>query len=107
MGSPTTRSKAHLKELGYEAVVVERWNSFARIRQDLKGVDILGFKAGEPLLAVQTTSDVHHADHCDKLRLSGNAALWKACGVNIEVWSWGKRGARGERKLWTLRREAL
>jgi hypothetical protein len=105
--TPTQRTKKMLKDLGYDAIVVERWNAWAKIRQDCKGVDILAFKAGEPLLAIQTTTGEHHADHCDKLKLTGNDRLWKGCGVALEVWSWSKRGARGERKVWTVRREAL
>ena len=35
--SPTARSLAHLRSLGYTARVVERWNPFAKIRQDLLG----------------------------------------------------------------------
>jgi hypothetical protein len=29
--SPTARSLAHLRELGYTAKVVEHWNAFAKI----------------------------------------------------------------------------
>ncbi len=32
---------------------------------------------------------------------------WLDAGGRFEIWSWGKRGGRGERKLWTLRSEAL
>jgi hypothetical protein len=37
--TPTARSLAHLKALGYEERVVEKWNPFAKIRQDLFGMD--------------------------------------------------------------------
>jgi hypothetical protein len=33
--SPTARSLQHLKALGYHAKIVEKWNPFAKIRQDL------------------------------------------------------------------------
>jgi hypothetical protein len=55
--SPTARSLAHLKALGYQAKVVEKWNPFAKIRQDLFGADILALKPGEPVLVVQATTD--------------------------------------------------
>jgi len=59
--SPTQRSLAHLKELGYTAKVVERWNPFAKIRQDLFGTDVLVLKPGEPVLVVQATTGSNHA----------------------------------------------
>jgi hypothetical protein len=37
--SPTARSLQHLKSLGAYARVVEKWNAFAKIRQDLFGAD--------------------------------------------------------------------
>ena len=56
MTSPTQRSLAHLRALGYRVAIVERWNPFARIRQDLFGVlDLLAVKDGE-ILGVQVTS---------------------------------------------------
>ena len=39
MMSPTQRSLHHLKALGYQARTVERWNAFAKIRQDVWGAD--------------------------------------------------------------------
>lgn len=35
------------------------------------------------------------------------AKFWKKCGGIILLISWSKRGARGERKLWTARIEEL
>jgi hypothetical protein len=105
--SPTQRSLAHLKALGYHAKVVERWNPFARVRQDLFGGDILALKAGEPVLIVQATSGTNHAARRTKLEKEGFRALWTGAGARLEVWSWAKQGARGKRKTWTVRREAL
>lgn len=59
--SPTQRSLAHLKALGYHAKVVEKWNPFAKIRQDLFGADVLALKPGEPVLVVQATPGSNHA----------------------------------------------
>ena len=105
--SPTQRSLAHLKTLGYIARVVERWNPFARVRQDLFGVDILGLKAGQPVLVVQCTSASNHAARRIKLEAAGFTTLWKESGAVLEVWSWTKTGKKGKRKLWTLRKEIL
>lgn len=56
MSSPTQRSLKHLRDKGYRAEVVERWNPHARVRHDLFNiVDILAISETE-VLAVQTTS---------------------------------------------------
>lgn len=107
MSSPTARSLALLRDLGYRAKVVERWNPYAKIRQDLFGVDILALKPGEPVLVVQATTGANHAARRTKLEEEGFTALWEGAGVTIEVWSWSKQGLRGSRKVWTVRREAL
>ena len=55
--TPTQRTLKYLREIGYHAEVVERWNPHARIRQDLFGFgDIIAIRWGEsgPLL-VQCT----------------------------------------------------
>lgn len=102
--SPTQRSLAHLKTLGYRAKVVEKWNPFARIRQDVFGADILALKAGAPILLIQATSGTNVAARIQKLQQLGYADLWHSVGAELEVWGWAKQGPRGCRKVWTLRR---
>jgi hypothetical protein len=54
--TPTQRSLAALRELGYLVEVVEKWNSFTRTRKDLWGwADLLAIRRGE-VLAVQVTA---------------------------------------------------
>lgn len=54
--SPTQRSLAHLRELGYHVEIVEKWNSFTKQRKDLWGwADLLAIRKGE-VLAVQVTA---------------------------------------------------
>jgi hypothetical protein len=105
--SPTQRSLAHLKTLGYQAKVVEKWNPFAKIRHDLFGADVLALKAGAPVLVVQATSGANHAARREKLAAAGFISLWKSSGAQLEIWSWTKQGPRGERKTWMVRRETL
>jgi hypothetical protein len=107
MSSPTSRSLAYLRELGYQAKVVEHWNQYAKIRQDLFGVDILALKPGEPVLVIQATSGSNHAARRTKLDGEGFTALWEGAGAQLEVWSWSKQGPLGNRKVWTLRREEV
>lgn len=106
--SPTQRSLKHLRELGFTAQVVERWNHFAKIRQDLFGIiDVLAMRPGIGILGVQATSDSNHAARMAKAKAEPRIREWIESGGRIEVWSWGLRGGRGERKLWTLRREEI
>jgi hypothetical protein len=93
--SPTQRTLAYLRAQGYYAAITERWNSYAKIRQDLFGVvDVLALK-GKETLAVQCTSYANVsarvrkiADHesTPKLREAG----W---GIHVHGWTKGKRGA--------------
>ena len=107
MSSPTAKSLELLRELGYTAKVVEHWNPYAKIRQDLFGVDILALKPGEPVLVVQATTGSNHAARRTKLDGAGFTALWEGAGAQLEVWSWTKQGPKGQRKTWTVRREVL
>ncbi|TKB74201.1 MAG: hypothetical protein E8D46_10140 [Nitrospira sp.] len=105
--SPTQRSLAHLKTLGYQAKVVEKWNPFAKIRQDVFGADVLALKSGEPVLVIQATTGSNHAARRVKLEEGGFIQLWHGSGATVEIWSWSQQGPRGKRKTWLLRREAL
>ena len=56
MSSPTQRTLKHLRDGGYRAEVVERWNPHARVRHDLFNIiDVLAVNDSE-VVAVQTTS---------------------------------------------------
>lgn len=101
--SPTQRSLRYLRENGYEAQVVERWNQFAGIRQDLFGcIDIVAVGNGE-ILGVQATS----ASNLSARRTKSEplAKGWLANGGQFELHGWSKKGPRGKQKLWTLTRE--
>ena len=90
MSSPTQRSLAHLRKLGYRVAVVERWNAFARIRQDLFGVlDLLAVKDGE-ILGVQTTSGSNVAARISKIAESDAVPDLRRAGMKLEVHGWRK-----------------
>jgi hypothetical protein len=104
--SPTQRALAHCKKQGWVAYVTDRWNSFAKVRQDLLGfIDliVLDGNGGGPL-GVQVTTGAHVAERIAKIRAEPRSAAWLASPARIEVWGWSKQGARGKRKLWELRR---
>lgn len=106
--TPTARALKSLRELGFIAGVVERYNPHTKKKNDLFGfIDIVSAREGVGILFVQATSGSHHAARVTKIRASDEFAKLIASGGRVEVWSYAKRGARGKRKTWTLRREEL
>jgi hypothetical protein len=106
--SPTSRTLAKLKELGMVAYVSERWNPFAKIRQDAFGFcDVIGLHESAGIYFIQACAGASHSARRNKVLAEPRAAVAAKAGARVEVWSWAKQGARGERKEWTLRREDL
>ena len=56
--SPTQRSLAHLKTLGYQARMVMKCNPFAKVRQDVFGGDILALKPGDRIRLSTSCNDL-------------------------------------------------
>jgi hypothetical protein len=109
MSSPTQRSLQHCRKNGWIAGVVEKWNQYARIRQDLFGcIDMIVIDDLEQgPLAVQATSGSGHAARRKKSIAEPRLKLWLESPARFEIWSWSKKGPKGKRKLWTLRREPI
>jgi hypothetical protein len=89
--SPTQRTLKKLKDDGYTVAIVEKWNPFAEIRQDLYGfIDILALHPEESQpLAIQCTTRGNVSARVKKIKEHDNFELVKAKMV-IEVWGWGK-----------------
>lgn len=88
--SPTERTLRYLRKLGYTATVTERWNAFAKIRQDLFGfVDVLAVKPGETL-GVQCTSADHVAHRVAKIAEHENTPRLREAGWTLHVHGWAK-----------------
>jgi hypothetical protein len=101
--SPTERTIAKLKEMGYQPGRTEHFNTWVKIRQDLFNcIDVIGLKKGAALLLVQCTTGDNAPSRLMKSRET--LALLASTGNIAEVWGWAKRGERGKRKLWTVRR---
>lgn len=105
---PTQRSIAELKRAGYVVGIVEKFNSFIKIRQDYGGfADLIAYHPDRnETLAIQCCADNGGgvSEHLKKLLALDNVRKWiKQPSRRLEVWGWGKRGERGKRKLWTLR----
>ena len=90
--SPVQRSIAYLKAQGFALVTkVEHWNSFAHIRQDLWGGDILAISLTPPMtMLVQVTDGIGNAEHIRKLRALESTDLLKAAGWHLQVHAWRK-----------------
>lgn len=107
--TPTQRTLSELKSLGFPVrQVVEKWNPHVRRRVDFIGcIDILAARPGIGVLGIQACAGSSHAARRTKAAAEPLLRAWLESGARFEVWSWAKRGARGARKLWTLRREEL
>jgi len=88
--SPTQKSLAYLREQGMTCEVVERWNAFARIRQDLFGIiDIVALDE-QQTLGVQTTSWTNVSARVKKIADSPHLPALLRAGWVLEVHGWKK-----------------
>lgn len=91
--SPTQRTLKHLRANGYRAAVVEHWNPFAKIRQDLFGViDVLAVGLGETI-GVQCTSGSNVSSRVAKIADSEVTPILRASGWKLLVHGWRKNSA--------------
>lgn len=105
--SPTSRTLAECRRLGWLAEVVERRKGRFIAVDFLGCVDILAL-TDDGIVALQVTSAPNHASRVAKAKAEPRLHRWlRLQGATFEVWSWGKRGARGKRKTWQLRREPV
>jgi hypothetical protein len=107
--SPTQRSLALLKKQGYHCAIVERWNPYARVRQDLFSfADLIAFRPGQPgSMLVQTTTASNAAARRAKIHKNVTALEWLMAGNWIRLDKWAARGSRGSRKVWTAESEYI
>ena len=97
--SPTQRSLEHMRKQGYTCQVVERWNQFARVRQDLFGfIDIVCLGPNGETVGVQATSHSNVSSRVNKIAESEHVGAIRKCGWRLLVQGWGKR-ANGRYEL--------
>lgn len=90
MSSPTQRTLKHLRDLGYKAEVVERWNPHARVRHDLFNIiDVLALNETE-VVAVQTTTASNMKARIDKIAESDILPLLIRLEWRVIVHGWKK-----------------
>ena len=88
--SPTQRSLKLMRERCYLCEITERWNQWAKVRQDLFSfVDVLCIKDGETV-AVQTTSYSNISARVKKISELDTAPIVKLAGWKIIVQGWRK-----------------
>lgn len=103
MSSPTQRSLAHLRSHGFIVDIVER--QCGPIKKDFLGIiDLIALRPStQEVLCIQTTSASNASSRVKKLQASDMTSALLLMGWEVIVHSWGKRGPRGGRKLWTLK----
>jgi hypothetical protein len=100
--SPTSRTQLRLRIEGYIVANVERWNPFAKRRQDLFGcIDTLAMHNDYPkVLAIQSTSGDNHAKRVAKVRERMCVLPMLGKLFDVQVWSWRKgKAKRGGKKI--------
>jgi hypothetical protein len=102
--TPTARSLAYLRRLGYVADPVERFIAAINRRRDFLGcIDIIAASPRDrAILALQVTSLAHVGDRLKKAVGKPELAAWVQAGALFEVWGWARRGQR-----WFLKRVAV
>ena len=86
--TPTQRTLAEMRQRGYACEVVERWNPFAKIRQDLFGfIDVLCLGENE-IIGVQATSAGNVAARVRKIAEHDNVAAVRKAGIRLLVHGW-------------------
>jgi hypothetical protein len=90
--TPTQRSLSYLRDEGYLVAIVEHWNPFARIRQDLFGfIDLLAIRRDETLAVQVTASGV--SSRVKKIEASPHLGRVREAGWKIFVHGWRKNAA--------------
>ena len=107
--SPAQRSLKKLRDEGYTMAVVEHWNPFAHIRQDLFGfIDLLGMVDGlDGLLGIQTTSSTNFSARMKKSKAIPALKMWLHSGNRFAVHGWKKTAKGWECKEVYVKEEEL
>lgn len=86
--SPTQRTLTEMRSRGYVCEVTEKWNPFAKVRQDLFGfIDVLCLGNGE-IVGVQATSSDNVAARVRKIAEHDNVAAVRRASMRILVHGW-------------------
>lgn len=106
--SPTQRTIKELKAQGFDCGIVEKWNAYAKVRQDLFGIiDILALDPERGFIGVQCTGS-DYSGHLRKLteEKAQECLNWiKTPGGVLELWAWRKVKVKkgGKAMIWKPR----
>lgn len=106
--TPTQRTIRELKNRGLVCAIVEKWNAYAKIRQDMFGIiDIIALDPQRGVIGVQACGSAFSA-HYHKLteEKAQETYDWISTpGTHLELWGWRKikkvRG--GKAMIWEPR----
>lgn len=90
--SPTQRGLKLLRARGWSVAITEKWNAFARIRQDVFGFgDLLAIdNENKELVLVQVCAGASHAARKTKIESIPEAGKWILAGGLILLLSFRK-----------------
>ena len=89
--TPSQRTVAHLRKLGYQTANVEHYNYFTKRKHDLFGcIDILAIGNGETL-AVQVTSKSNMSARIKKIEASEALPEMLRSGWRVIVHGWFRK----------------
>jgi hypothetical protein len=101
--SPTARSLELLREMNFDAQVVEYFHGPSKKRRDLFGcIDIIAAHPTLGILGVQATSSSNHSARFKKA-CRAPIRKWLEGGARMQIQSWGLKGKAGQKKRWTVR----
>lgn len=107
--STTAMALAECRKRGWDADKVEQRLPRCFITRDLFGcIDIVALGEGT-IIGLQVTGGQagNHAARRAKAIAEPRLRRWLAAGGRFEVWSYALRGAKGKRKLYTLREDPV
>lgn len=90
--SPTARTLKYLKDKGLPCQVVEHFNHWAKVRNDLFGfIDILALDLeNKQCVGIQVTTASNKSNRIKKILASPLLHAVKGCGIKVEVHAWKK-----------------
>jgi len=103
--SPAERTLRRLRDAGWTAQVVERWNAHARRRVDLFNcIDILAVHPDGPcIMGVQATTRPNVPARVNKILATPQAEAWVRSGGLLHVWGWYRTKLLTDGRWWFYR----
>ncbi len=106
--SPTARTLAHYRSLGFLVEKVEQQIPGTFIKRDFLGcADLIACHPVQGIVALQVTSGTNHATRRRKASQEPRLEAWLRAGGRFQVVSWRLAGAKGKRKKYEIRVEEL